>query len=520
MINEGGTNTLKGKKKNRNADKDLFGASDAIGLPSDRESSSSQALRGTAWQGDTNNDLRIEGLLAESPISKALHEASGLGGAVGLVESPFSKALRGTSWLGDEAGLLVESPISKALRGTSWLEDEARLLVESPISKALRGTSWLGDEAGLLVESPISKALRGTSWLGDEAGLLVESPISKALHEASWLGDAARLVESPISKALRGTSWLGDAARLVESPISRALHEASGLGDASKTLSEITGGSVNYANPTLIERLNYDFFSRLSNLPKDYTYQSNKQKDMKESEIQETQFALISSKNKQTAVPINELESAFGLLDVIGKISEEEMVDFVSHLQRYPMLSLEHNVGITIRNAVKKMASKQTVTGCFYRCRIRKSEELMPWTEAEMWEAPHGLSGQGRFNTAGNGFLYLSRGEDTAILELKQPAGTLVDVMKLEIEAEIKVIDITQLDIALFRYCMFKASGSPQNKKEYLVPNFLAQCCQKEKIHAIKYKSVFNKEVSNYVFFDYLNEWFNYKSSASIRTKN
>jgi RES domain-containing protein len=100
----------------------------------------------------------------------------------------------------------------------------------------------------------------------------------------------------------------------------------------------------------------------------------------------------------------------------------------------------------------------------------------------------------------GNGFLYVSRSQETAILEMKQPTGTLIDVMKLAFETEIRIIDITNADLALFRYCMFKASNDSKVKKEYLVSNFLAQCCQKENIHAIKYKSVLTPNVSNYVF--------------------
>ncbi|MED2085564.1 RES family NAD+ phosphorylase [Brevibacillus formosus] len=261
-----------------------------------------------------------------------------------------------------------------------------------------------------------------------------------------------------------------------------------------------------------IEKASFDFMSRLSSLPKRYNYHSEKQNNQK------PLFSVVSEETKQP-VPVEELESAFGLLDIIGEVTEEEMIGFVGHLLRYPMLALEHRVGRLIRDTVNGLVTTGHISGSFYRCRVRNSDQLMPWTEAEMWEAPNGVSAQGRFNTIGSGFLYLSRDQEAAVLEMKQPMGTIIDIMKLAFEAEIKVIDITDDEVALFRYCMFKVSNDPSRvKKEYLVSNFLGQCCQKENIHAIKYKSVLAPDVSNYVFFDYLKEWFKYESSASVRT--
>lgn len=49
-----------------------------------------------------------------------------------------------------------------------------------------------------------------------------------------------------------------------------------------------------------------------------------------------------------------------------------------------------------IRSSVKSLAKDVQLTGEFYRCRTRESNEMMPWTEVEMWEVPLGISLQAK----------------------------------------------------------------------------------------------------------------------------
>lgn len=233
---------------------------------------------------------------------------------------------------------------------------------------------------------------------------------------------------------------------------------------------------------------------------KDYSYEK----------IEEEEPALFLRINNDR-VPVDELKRAFGLNDLLD-ISENDMVDFVGRLQRQPMLALEHRVGKRIFNSIMEMSEVTELTGVLHRCRIRMPDE-MPWSEFDMWEAPTGISSQGRFNAEGRGFLYLSDNQDVAVAEMKQNSETTYDLMKLDCNAKIRIIDLTKYrELNLFRYCMFEAK---KNKREYLVPNFLAQCCELKGIKAIKYRSVYKEDSSNYVFFDYLRDWFKYSSSSS-----
>jgi hypothetical protein len=356
--------------------------------------------------------------LFHNAINRGVNQSISLG-----QPTSAEKALRGISGV-EWSGL---TSAEKALRGISGVEWNSLTSAE----KALRGIS--GVEWNGLTSA--EKALRGISGV-EWNGLTSAEKALRGISGVEW----NRLTSA--EKALRGISGV----------------EWNGLTSAEKALRGISGVGAT------IQRANLDFTNRLSKLPKHYTYiQSEK------NNFQERHLSLVSEKTKEPAVPIDELQNAFGFLDIIKKVSEEEMVSFVGHLQRYPMLALEHKIGKLIRNTVNDLATKIHVSGSFYRCRIRNSDEIMPWTEMEMWEAPTGASSQGRFNTTGNGFLYVSRSQETAILEMKQPTGTLIDVMKLAFEAEIRIIDITNADLALFRYCMFKASNDSKVKKEYLV---------------------------------------------------
>ncbi|MEK5464928.1 RES family NAD+ phosphorylase [Paenibacillus sp. FSL R7-0210] len=395
--------------------------------------------------------------------------------------TPAEKALRDATnvkW----SGLTSVEKALRDSRGVNWHE-------LTPAEKALRDATNVKWSELTSVEKALRDS-RGVNW--NEL-----TPAEKAIRDAAnviWGG------LTPIEIAMRGienVKW-NDLT-----PSEKALRYPSDV----KAMNKIADAG------STIQKAHVIFTERLDNLPKHYKYVNSEMQPLKEQRM-----TIISGKNNEPAVSVEELQNAFGLLDILKTVSVEEMTNFVSHLIRYPMLALEHKTGRLIRDIVKELAKKCQVTGSLFRCRPREVNDMMPWTESEMWEAPYGYSSQGRFNTAGNGVLYLSRSQDTAILEMKQPKGAIIDVMKLNFDAEIKLIDITKFDIPLFQYCMYKASNNTKIKKEYLVSNFFGQCCQREKIHAIKYKSVFSHNISNYVFFDYMREWFNYESSATIIT--
>ncbi|SEL31671.1 RES domain-containing protein [Paenibacillus sp. OK003] len=435
----------------------------------------------------------------------------------------------------------IFNPISKAVTDIvgfnanhSKIADQMRIKYPSeifnPISKAVTDIvgfnanhSKIADQMRIKYPSeiftPISKAVTDIVGfnvnhfkIADQMRIKYPSeifkPISKTSTSMLGINHTQLSTVKRAMKGIEGISW--DTLNPVEKAIRGGIFDEPYKHSPRSTVTEqrIIEGRLNY------QAANINFTNKLTELSQeDYSYSRI------DSEDDESQLLLVSKKPNGSIIPVDEIRNAIGVMQLIGEITTEEMVAFTGHLQRYPMLGLEHKIGKLIRNSVKGLAKDVRLSGEFYRCRTRKSDEIMPWTEMEMWEAPSGISSQGRFNIEGNGFLYFSRDKDIAIMEMKQPSGTIIDIMNIKCEPrmDIKVIDITDLEVNLFKFCMFRA-GDTKVKKEYLLPNFLSQCCQIENIHAIKYKSVFDHNTSNYVFFDYMRELFKYQSTMSIKT--
>ncbi|MCW3793779.1 RES family NAD+ phosphorylase [Paenibacillus sp. LS1] len=294
----------------------------------------------------------------------------------------------------------------------------------------------------------------------------------------------------------------------IDDPLCSLLNTSWGPGDESFSIFEVGELPFQLARESIIAA-NREFTSFMDAFEnKEYSYETHK------SSINEEQPSLYLRRHNDK-MPVEQLKRAFGL-NTLLEISEKEMVDFVGRLQRLPMLALEHRVGKHILNSIDEMSEMTDIKGLtVYRCRTRSPEE-MSWSEFEMWEAPSGVSSQGRFNAEGRGFLYLSEDPEVSVAEMKQTTVTTYDIMELECSAKFKVIDLTKHpDLNLFRYCMFESKS--KNKREYLVPNFLAQCCELKGIKAIKYKSIYKQDSPNYVFFDYLTDWFKYAGTCSVK---
>jgi len=130
-----------------------------------------------------------------------------------------------------------------------------------------------------------------------------------------------------------------------------------------------------------------------------------------------------------------------------------------------------------------------------------------------MWEPPYGTPGQGRYNVAGLGVLYTSDKFEGAVSEVQDTHKEAFDLMEIRLIESVKILDLAKKDYPLFKYCKFPANTKFQNKPEYLIPNFIAQCCQLLGIQAIRYKSATHAESINYVFFDYSRSWFKFIKS-------
>lgn len=186
--------------------------------------------------------------------------------------------------------------------------------------------------------------------------------------------------------------------------------------------------------------------------------------------------------------------------------TEVELMDFVSYLSCTPMLGLLESTGIRIFNWLKKMFDqKSNIIGfdrsVYYHCRMRNKNE-MPYTYEQMLKAPYGLSEAGRFNQAGRSHFYYASTQKGAEVEVKKHLknGQVLQVVKLKPVKTIKMLDLSgtlQRGTAFLRMIRYPLDDSNKMPRQYLLPCFVADCCQKIGFDGIKYYG--SKEYDNYV---------------------
>ncbi|PFI96902.1 hypothetical protein COI88_28165 [Bacillus cereus] len=188
-------------------------------------------------------------------------------------------------------------------------------------------------------------------------------------------------------------------------------------------------------------------------------------------------------------------------------ISAQDTEDFITFLQHHPMLGLEHHVGRTILNKIKKGSLKETEIfkkgSIFYRGRNRnKFERLVPFIEKELWHPPIGLPRQGRYNPPGVPYLYLANSINTVMNEINPSKNDVVDVGELVTLKEFKVFNSTLADIDIFA-SMENEHEHHAFSYEYIFTNFLSQCLAYCGFNGIAYKSVKSKEGLNLCLFNF-----------------
>ncbi len=211
---------------------------------------------------------------------------------------------------------------------------------------------------------------------------------------------------------------------------------------------------------------------------------------------------------EETGIPIEESIEVFGLTSVISNITTEEAMDFYNHLSTYPMLGLAHPVGIKIIDELDKFQLLKVSGITLFKARPLGKGRDIPYSEPEMFEAPYGKPDQGRFNVRGQGVLYVGDDFEGTIKEAPNPDGQRVTVLKMTLKETLSILDIASSSCPIFEYCNYPWVDSDPNRHAYLVPNFVAQCCQMKGLEGIRYASTKKPGMMNYVFFDTRRAWF------------
>ena len=213
-------------------------------------------------------------------------------------------------------------------------------------------------------------------------------------------------------------------------------------------------------------------------------------------------------------IPSANAKDIVGATDLFSDISETEIANFLSILERYPFFASQDSTGIKIYKGLKEYIKNKRISvegKVFYRVRRWEKDQVIPFTENTMWTAPYGKPPQGRFNVFGIPYLYLAETieiarKENSIGNSKKKNHT---TMKATNHSEFILFDMTSLNSYIFQYCNYK--NPTKNYTQYLLPNYIAQCFdymnkyEDIKIDGIKYTSIHNKKgekFANYVLFN------------------
>lgn len=188
--------------------------------------------------------------------------------------------------------------------------------------------------------------------------------------------------------------------------------------------------------------------------------------------------------------------------------TENELMNFMSFLDDFPMLAIDNTVGRKIYNLIRDFPF---IIGFdkdkYYHCRARNKKDS-PYVWEQMRCAPYGVTYPGRYNHAGQAYFYFSDRPEGAKNEILKHMSAEdkeekeLQVVEVGVDSEAKLIDLSGKDRrglnTFFKYIRFPLEmNQAARPREYLIPCFVSDCCRNVGINGIKYYG--GKDYSNYV---------------------
>lgn len=183
-------------------------------------------------------------------------------------------------------------------------------------------------------------------------------------------------------------------------------------------------------------------------------------------------------------------------------IDYNSIYSFIESIKSSMMLTYKNDVGQKIYNLVEALFNDNEVTILnlgekMYRGR-KRAEKDKKFMEYEMWSPPIEHASQGRFNMMGDSILYLCDNYKALPYELNLVKGECIDIATFINKRQLKMLDTTKLFNELARYLFSINRKTEIIKEEYLLCNYIAQCCKNVGYDGIIYPCVSEEKYKNY----------------------
>lgn len=308
----------------------------------------------------------------------------------------------------------------------------------------------------------------------------------------------------------------------------------AGAADFSAQAKLLLGFNTQFTDCFSLLRSEFSFMDSLSivrnQIPAVFNYERNFSKSYYEfyDEILDDSFSPkldeygdLEWKNEKSRIYSPTIKDIYGLPKLFEDISRQEVQELLEILSVHPYTALENPIAKNIlnrmRNSLKKHL-KELCTGSTFLHGRKHTRGEIPFTDDEMMKAPVHCTHTERFNPAENPAYYLGESIETIQKELK-PTKEEKDEQELQYiqittKRPLYVLDIRDKECPVFEFCKYPLKNPSPRPKEYLVPNFIAQCCTQLRetdniqIDGILYKSTINPSGHCLVLFEANSDYF------------
>lgn len=332
----------------------------------------------------------------------------------------------------------------------------------------------------------------------------------KVLQETGILEKFEKLLESIGTKTIESLTNISlpvadsihrELCRLGESTYFQCRHELNALFKNTNVLESINQLRQKIPAYFLYEHQDSNFYTEDVYNP---LFQESEEWKL---EVSDDTFA-VSFKKEELTIQGDEIKDVVTIKQLFPILTENQIINFINHLRKYPFLPLKNEIGEIIFNNLKEKATEHCFTikkgTLLYRAR-ETMNNVTYTTDESMLEPDTGIPNIGRFNPYGVPTLYLSEDSETTKLEL---GAEKFQVAQIVVKKEINIIDLEESGGLLYHYCNKPLNTKEYNPAEYVLPNFLAQCARYIKnecnidLDGFKYESTKNKGRYCYALFD------------------